>query len=513
MNYTSKDLSKFCRSVTDYYNLYLSSGYFDYYDERLKHSFVQSTMSQLMGFDNLSFLQHALKSGLTIDFFDVARNTDLEAVTAVLEILNAEDVLPEVLCVALKQAADIHSPLTTKVTISDEFYDVFPSMIDSEDHWEPEEPLEVYLSLVDHKIYPYCDLSYTLYHSIPLTVPARTYVHVLEEKLNSNYAQAVLANLHKHMPLLGAFATGSPHWKSQGIDQYNGQINAFSYNHMLLESFLKTSREQGKVVSIYDTLTWEAAAYLISNSTNPLDKLKADLPVGLLLSDSSEDFDLVMSTLIREGIFKVTTKVSIECNLPLCLYPYFDKYAVDLENHHRAGDVERFEPYGLVFKSGREFLKIKFVEPEYQLWIHYHQSYSHKTDYLKGDVYKTKNSALKGALELISKPKYEDLEPDFDTFSTKEFIVKIVDMSQNLHRTLELFYDEAKCGYSEIKCQQSLPYHETVRLASTRNGEYEDCDCRKCRLRNRICRDKRHAFVAGSGLSITSLRTPVLVIN
>ncbi|WP_394244934.1 hypothetical protein [Vibrio astriarenae] len=515
-----KQLAQFSSIVKEHCNAYLIQ--ITDLEERIdKRSLVEAVIAQLIGFDKLNDCQHQLKKGFEIEFAELlACGTDT-AICTILETPTFSEKVSDwlkigeiafvskVLSKGLHQAVSCYQRPTT-VTVSDAFTNQYPFVIGEASDYENDSKVAVYLSLIDHKLYPYVHTDFDAVQCIWLDIPNLSYVDTVIKKLNSEYGQKILTWLHEHMPTVSFsqeecdldFAYHNGGFIFSDIDKYNDRLNAFVYHQMLLGCLLGSAQDRVTTVDPDDILTWQSAAYLVTNSISPLKKIKKDLPDGVVIAcESDEELHSIVGRKLIMGLdSKMFRNRDVSLILPQHLYTYFEDYIREFgELNYRS--VTRKGENHYIFQNYRNRVGVLFAKPEFRLWIHYNQQHSHKVDRLTDAVYKSRDVAMQAAVELLC--QYEHLQPDWDSLTTSEFSIKVIDVTHYLNLEFYKFCEDIKKGKDTTDCEGWF---------ARNNDAIVDCNCRSHkfdRMKSLLCKDNV-ALIAGSGLSTTRLRTPLL---
>lgn len=515
-----KQLAQFSSVVKEHSNSYLILN--TDLEERIeKRSLVEAVIAQLMGFDNLSDCQHRLNKGFKIEFAELlACGTDA-AICAVLDTptfsekvsnwLKMGDIafVSKLLSKGLHQAVSCYQRPTT-VTVSDIFTNKYSSVIGNAYRYENDAKVEIYLSLINHKLYPYGATDIDVAQCILLDIPNLSYVDAIIKKLNSEYGQKILTCLHVHMPAVSFsqeecdldFKYHNGKFVLWGIDKYNERLNAFVYHQMLLECLLDSAQDRVTTVYLRDIFTWQSAAYLVSTSISPLEKIKADLPDGVVIACESDEeiHDFVGRELITQLDSKMSKSRDVSLTLPEHLFSYFEDYIIEF-GELKKRSVTRKALNHYIFQNYKNRVEVLFAKPEFRLWIHYNQQHSHKVDRLTDAIYKSQDVAMQAAVELLC--QYEHLQPDWDSLTTSEFSIKVIDVTHYLNLEFYKFCEDIKTGKDTTDSKDWFASDTDAII---------DCKCRSHkfhRMKNLLCKNNV-ALIAGSGLSTTRLRTPLL---
>lgn len=465
--------------------------------ELCRRNVVESILTKLLGYRNRSDLQHALWSGSYIEyssFIDISRE-QLGLLELPIEV-SEKNFVEKLLFASIASAVATFHPPSLRIELSDDFLSNSKHIVESSS-CEDDGFSEVYLSLIDHKIYPF-SLEYDLdnLNRIALAVPEGLLFDELLLRLNTPYIKQQLAAIHDHLPLVGFYQFEhhllEHHFQSFSFDSIrclSPRINGFRYHHELMRLYLRYERFKHTRMDM-DELGWASVAYLFSMEDSPFERLNDDLPAHVVNNARSyKEFTDICLRIFTEKLNREFTNTSEQ-------HIYLPQSFSRLFGEGELGALSLW----------RSKVNIKFIKSEYRLWVNYNQRNSHRVDRLLDEIYETRSEAEQGAVQFLS--RYKELVPNFDKFLNDQFILRIIDTSQYL--------DIARHFNQTVMIQSLGRRREKNCINRDLFAVCKDCQCFECRQQLKVeqlkCYEK-FSFISGSGFSTTRLRGPVTVIG
>lgn len=496
-------LSIFSRVVQESYNSTIShSTDIGIYIE--KKSFLEQLLAKLLNYSNISALHHALNTGTSLcsqdikainfDRFREVLGTDVEKLNDVKSPW-CEYMLAKKLFLSMRSAIGrFEEP--TSVQFSTAFQTENPQVLSSNIVW---------LCLDDLVVYADSERDDIL-NSVSLYVDEGRFTHNFVECFSDSYVLHILAELRASMHTVGLVHDTFFVEHDYALNSFihiafaqNERVNKFNYYLNLLQLYFKheTIRLTPLRFQSHD-FGLKNVLYLLQIADEPISHLLNDLPRHITLAKPDEELFLSHLTneffyLLSNGYLSVKPESTSVDFIPRISLPVYLKNIISKERLNQSPNAKYIKYINslqdddgyIIELHGSEPIEVNFLPPKFRIWLNYHQLCSHKADRILEKEFSCFKQASKYALEFLA--QNEHLSPNFEQMATSEFRLTIVNVSEYLDTSRDLFNSVSIKGKREFsEWQTKLKQFGLVDDAS---------------------------FVSGSGLATTLLRMPLLITN